>query len=199
MNDLSILFITATTKKFWAWLGLVFISLIQTKKGRRWLLLPFGILLLGFLLPNKSVIPVEGANTSSWNKASFWAYPWGTSVTHKGIDIFQQKGKKVLSSTYGIIVYRHEGGKGGKSVMVLGPKWRFHYYAHLDEFQSSPFQIVKPGTTIGTVGDSGNAKGKAPHLHYSIVSPFPYLWLRDAKSVQGWKKMFYLDPGRFLE
>ena len=78
--------------------------------------------------------------------------------------------------------------------MILGPKWRFHYYAHLDAFKAHTFKLVKPGTMIGSVGDSGNAKGKAPHLHYSIISPFPHWWLRDVKAVQGWKKMFYMDP-----
>ncbi|GAA4271792.1 M23 family metallopeptidase [Aquimarina gracilis] len=144
------------------------------------------------------IIPVQGATTKNWDDNSFWAYPWGTSITHKGIDIFADKGTPVIAATKGFVVYTHEGGKGGKSVMVLGPKWRFHYYAHLDAIDTFPFAPVKAGTVLGTVGDTGNAKGKPPHLHYAITTPFPYFKLRDDKAVQGWKKMFYLDPDTWL-
>ncbi len=144
------------------------------------------------------VIPVQGAGVKDWNEKSFWAYPWGSSITHKGIDIFHPKGTPVIASTNGIVVYTSSGGKGGNAVMVLGPKWRFHYYAHLDEIKTHAMKPVKCGSIMGTVGDSGNAKGKAPHLHYSITSPFPYPHKYDSEAVQGWKKMFYLNPDDYL-
>ncbi|KAG1647536.1 Na(+)/H(+) antiporter NhaP [Nymphon striatum] len=98
------------------------------------------------------IIPVKDATTTSWNEKSFWAYPWGTSITHKGIDIFAESGTDIIAATNGIVVYTYEGGKGGKSVMVLGPKWRFHYYAHMDEIKTFTFKPLKRGTVIGTVG-----------------------------------------------
>jgi len=162
------------------------------------LFIPFGLLILGFFLPQKMIIPVSNATTSNWAVDSFWAYPWGTSITHKGIDIFAERGTDVISSTYGVVVYTHEGGKGGRSVMILGPKWRFHYYAHLDSNSVFAFKPVKPGTVLGTVGDTGNAKGKPPHLHYAITTPFPYPQLYDSESVQGWRKMFHLNPDTWL-
>jgi len=73
---------------------------------------------IGFLIPQNMVIPVEGATTKSWDDHSFWAYPWGSSVTHKGIDIFADMGAHVVSSTKGIVIYTYEEGKGGKSVMI---------------------------------------------------------------------------------
>ena len=82
--------------------------------------------------------------------------------------------------------------------MVLGPKWRFHYYAHLDEIRTFSFKPVKRGSVLGTVGDSGNAKGKPTHLHYSITTPFPYVNHFDNEAVQGWMKMFYLSPDAYL-
>ena len=86
---------------------------------------------------------------------------------------------------------------GGNVVLVLGPKWRLHYYAHLQEIRTSSFKWTSAGSASGTVGDSGNAKGKPPHLHYSIVTLIPYPWRIDG-SPQGWKKMFYLDPTQYL-
>ncbi len=71
-------------------------------------------------------------------------------------------------------------------------------FAHLDAYDAFAFQPVKSGTVLGTVGDTGNAKGKLPHLHYAITSPFPYLQLYDSESVQGWIKMFHLSPDTWL-
>ena len=92
------------------------------------------------------IIPVQGADVDNWSKDSFWAYPWGSSITHKGIDIFATKGTPVIASTKGLVVYTADGGKGGKSVMVLGPKWRFHYYAHLNEINTFPLKPIARGT-----------------------------------------------------
>lgn len=190
--------ITRTTKRFLtALLSSVFFFL-TTKRRRKWTFIPVAIIVLGFLLPQNMVIPVAGATTKDWNDHSFWAYPWGSSVTHKGIDIFKDRGTSVIAATYGIVVYTHEGGKGGKSIMVLGPKWRFHYYAHLDSIAVFPLQPLQTGQKLGTVGDTGNAKGKPPHLHYAITTPFPYIHLRDANAIQGNRKMFHLDPDIWL-
>lgn len=172
--------------------------LVRNRNLRKWFWVPLILIGLGFLLPQNMIIPVKGATTKSWDEKSFWAYPWGTSITHKGIDIFAETGTDIIAATNGIVVYTHEGGKGGKSVMVLGPKWRFHYYAHMDEIKTFTFKPLKRGTVIGTVGNTGNAINTPPHLHYAITSPFPYPNLYDDVSVQGWKRMFYLDPDIWL-
>lgn len=151
------------------------------------------VIVIGLLLPEKGVVPVKGASPGDWNPQSFWYYPWGSSVTHKGVDIFAEEGTPVVSSTYGIVLSTLESSKGGKSVLVLGPKWRVYYYAHLHEIETSSLSLLKRNSVIGSVGTSGNAAGKPPHLHYSIVTLIPYPWLID-NSRQGWKKMFYLNP-----
>ncbi|NND63664.1 MAG: M23 family metallopeptidase [Flavobacteriaceae bacterium] len=190
--------ITNTTRRFLTILITGIFTIWFDRRYRKYTFIPLLILLIGFILPQNMIQPVKGASTSDWDINSFWAYPWGNSVTHKGIDIFQIKGTDVVSSTHGWVVYTYEGGKGGKSVMILGPKWRFHYYAHLDEIKATPFVPVKRGAVIGTVGDTGNAKGKPPHLHYAITSPFPYVNRYDKEAIHGWKKMFYLNPDTWL-
>ena len=166
-------------------------------KRRKILIALFSIWIIGFLIPEKLVIPVKGATTKDWNHDTFWYEPWGKSGVHKGIDIFGTKGQELISASKGIVVYTGNLALGGKVVVVLGPKWMFHYYAHLDSISTDSLSFVSAGEKIGTVGDSGNAKGKQPHLHYSIVTPFPYFWRADLSS-QGWKKMFYLDPSEKL-
>lgn len=155
------------------------------------------ILTIGFIIPQNLKMPVKGATKSDYNQDSFWYYPWGKSGTHKGVDIFAKKGTDVTSSTNGMVVKTGENKMGGKYIMVLGPKWRIHYYAHLNEIKTSSFSFVSNKSVIGTVGNSGNAKGKSPHLHYSIITTLPYLWRIDGDK-QGWKKMFYLNPISFL-
>jgi len=152
------------------------------------------VLLAGFIFPQRWHIPVKGATSSDWNQDSFWYYPWGRSGVHKGIDIFAKRGVPVVSSVDGLVISVDISPRGGKTVIVLGPKWRFHYYAHLDRIDTKRGRFVKAGGQLGTVGTSGNAQGKAPHLHYSIVTGVPYPW-RIRGGRQGWKKMFFLDPG----
>ena len=143
-------------------------------------------------------IPVKGATTSSWNSNSFWAYPWGRSVTHKGIDIFAKKGTGVLAARSGLVIYAGKMGRGGTVALVLSPDLRHYYYAHLNSLNCSKYRWLRKGEKLGTVGDTGNAKGKPPHLHFSITTLIPYPWLAD-NAVQGHKKAIYLDPNKYLQ
>ncbi|MBC7651964.1 MAG: M23 family metallopeptidase [Deinococcales bacterium] len=142
-------------------------------------------------------MPVQGATKNSYNQNAYWYYPWGKSVTHKGVDIFAKEGTAIHPATSGLVIYTGQIAMGGNVVFILGPKWRFHYYAHVNEIKTSTLRFVSKKSIIATVGATGNAKGKSPHLHYSIMTLFPYFWLAD-KSVQGWKKMFYLNPITYL-
>ncbi len=150
----------------------------------------------GLLLPESAEVPVRGASEADWNQKSFWFEPWGQSGVHKGIDIFAKHGTPVVSAVPGIVIYQGELGIGGNVVAVLGPKWRVHYYAHLAQPAAISW-LVASGQPIGAVGTSGNAAGKAPHLHYAVLSIFPLPW-RLSSATQGWKQMFFLNPGEIL-
>jgi len=165
---------------------------------KRYLLFFFLLtLVVGFLLPEKQIIPVQAATTNDWNHNTFWYEPWGKSGVHKGIDIFAAQGQAVLSSSYGLVIYTGTLSIGGNVVVVLGPKWRLHYYAHMQDGSMTKKKWLAKGEVLGVVGDTGNAQGKAPHLHYSIVTLIPYPWRWD-DSTQGWKKIFFLNPSKLL-
>lgn len=153
----------------------------------------FGFIALGFLLPERRQIPVLGASKSDWNANTFWYEPWGSSGVHKGIDIFSDAGTPVIASSDLLVIYKGSIKKGGNIVVGLGAKWRLHYFAHLQEIDSNAGLLLSKGDILGSVGDSGNAQGKAPHLHFSILSLIPIPWLMDT-STQGYKKAFYLNP-----
>ena len=156
-----------------------------------------GIFILGFLLPDGRVIPVKGATSSDWNKDTFWYEPWGSSGVHKGIDIFADSDTPVVAPTNMLTLYKGKLSKGGIVLIALGPKWRIHYFAHLSEINPNTGMLLSKGEEFAKVGDTGNAKGKQPHLHYSIISLIPLPWLIDS-STQGYKKAFYLNPIEYL-
>ena len=155
------------------------------------------VVCFGFFMPQHLVIPVRGADADDWHQDSFWFEPWSESGVHKGIDIFGQRGTAVVTASRGVVIYRGQRRLGGNVVYILGPKWRLHYYAHLDSISVQFGETVHTGNTIGTVGNSGNAAGKAPHLHYAIQSLVPSL-SHYGEGTQGWKRMFYLSPGEEL-
>ncbi len=83
-------------------------------------------------------------------------------------------------------------------MLVLGPKWRIYYYAHLQRIDTGVLRRVGIGDTIGAVGNTGNAQGKPPHLHFSVRSLLPLFWQYDSRQPQAWNKIFYIDPGLLL-
>ena len=155
------------------------------------------IVVAGLLIPQNLQMPVVGADDNSYNHETFWYEGWGTSIVHKGIDVFAKRGTSVHSATIGIVLLTAEYGKGGKFVVVLGPKWRLHYYAHLDEIRTKPFALVDHNTEIGTVGNTGNAATTPSHLHYGIGTLIPYPWRIDDAPL-GHQKAFYLNPIDYL-
>ena len=151
------------------------------------------IITIGTLLPSKTVIPVLGATVQDWNRDSYWYFPWGDSGVHKGIDIFAKKGTPVIASDSGIVIFKGNIKLGGNVIAILGPKWRIHYYAHLQTHNVHFLEWVSCKSKIGQVGDTGNAKGKASHLHYSILSLMPNI-SEITLEPQGWKRAFYMNP-----
>jgi murein DD-endopeptidase MepM/ murein hydrolase activator NlpD len=152
---------------------------------------------MSLLWSDAPTIPVQGATPADWHPRSFWHYPWGASGVHKSIDIFAPEGRPVLAATSGLVVRSGVYGAGGTMVAVLGPRWRIHYYAHLSWSDVRSGDWVWRGERIGAVGTTGNAAGKPPHLHYVIATLVPYPW-RITGEPQGWRKMFFLDPGAAL-
>ena len=112
---------------------------------------------------------------------------WGDSRdngkrNHEGIDIFAAKLTPAIAAADGYVTAVKDGGLGGKTVnlKVEGRNLSL-YYAHLDKQLVQPGQLVKKGDTLGLVGNTGNAKGMSPHLHFGIysdgaaVDPLPFV------------------------
>ena len=135
-------------------------------------------------MPKKLPIPVDGIKTSQLSDT--WGASRSQGRSHEGIDIMAPRGTKVLSSTNGIITSLKSNNLGGIVIWMMGPAGTYHYYAHLDGHKRGLKEgdYVKKGTLIGYVGNTGNARHTAPHLHYGLylsgkgrgaVNPYPYL------------------------
>jgi len=157
--------------------------------------LVFFVLLI--LLQPNLLIPVKGASVSDWSQKSFWYEPWGKSIVHRGIDIFAKSGTIVISPTTLFVFYAGTNPMSGKFVLGLDRSMRVHFFAHMKSVSSHQFDITFTGDKIGRVGDTGNAAGKPPHLHYGIASFVPQLWKMSSGTL-GHLRAFYLDPSEYF-
>ncbi len=130
--------------------------------------------------PQALPVPVEGVRQRALRDT--WGGARSEGRKHEGIDIFAKRGTPVVSSTEGIVSQVGTNRLGGLVVWVMGPGGQRHYYAHLDGYADvEPGMRIEAGRVLGFVGDTGNAKGTPPHLHYGIydtggaINPYPLL------------------------
>lgn len=121
-------------------------------------------------MPPASELPVPVDGVLPRQIADTFGAPRGRDRSHAGIDIFARRGTPVRSATVGVVVDVSDRGLGGRQVWVIGPGRERYYYAHLEDWAEglARGQVVQAGDLLGHVGDSGNAKGTPPHLHWGI-------------------------------
>ncbi len=120
------------------------------------------------------VFPVQGPCSFS----NDWHAP-RTGHLHQGNDIFAAAGTPCVACVSGT-VSQGEGKNAGLYVRLAGDDGNVYYYMHLQRFGATGH--VSAGTVIGYVGDTGNAVGGPPHLHFEIhpgggpaINPYPIL------------------------
>ena len=100
-----------------------------------------------------------------------------------GTDVFAKRGTPLVAVADGRIRLSTEE-LGGVSIYLTAEYGVVFYYAHLDRYANGirSGMRVETGRTIGYVGDSGNALGGTPHLHFQLhpgggpaVNPYPTL------------------------
>ena len=117
--------------------------------------------------------PVHGRGNSAI-QSGFGAPRDGGARDHHGIDIFAPRGTPVLAAAQGYVTRVNETTRGGRVVWQRDEKRGISiYYAHLDEQLVEPGQSVSIGDTIGLVGNTGNARTTAPHLHFGVYQRGP--------------------------
>jgi murein DD-endopeptidase MepM/ murein hydrolase activator NlpD len=107
---------------------------------------------------------------------------------HQGTDIMAPFDTPLLACERGIVTEMGTDVLGGTKLWIKGESGTYYYYAHLKAFAEGmrDGDVVEAGDVVGVVGDTGNAKGGAPHLHFEIhpdggpaVNPYPLLKVVD--------------------
>jgi len=119
-------------------------------------------------------------------------------------DILAKKGCKFVAVTGGVVDevrkvdtynYKKPTGdtKGGLFVSIVGDDGVRYYGSHLKKVADG-IDVgvrVEAGTLLGYVGDSGDARGTAPHVHFGISWPTrANIWWVRRGEVYPWR---YLD------
>lgn len=124
-----------------------------------------------------------------WYQDDYGAPRYNTTYApHEGTDLFAVVGTPVIATIDGTILRTSAGGTGGNAIFLMGDDGVRYYYGHLSAFVTGLVvgQRVRMGDQIAYVGDSGNAKGTYPHVHFEVnpgglgtVNPKPALdsWL----------------------
>jgi murein DD-endopeptidase MepM/ murein hydrolase activator NlpD len=128
-----------------------------------------------------------------------------TTTWHHGNDIFAKRGTPLVAVADGSLFNVGWNDVGGNRLWLRDAAGNEYYYAHLDRF--SPLgeegAQVNAGDVIGWVGDTGDAAGTPPHLHFEIhppelqdqgydgvVNPYPYLTAWKAGGSVGGQQSF---------
>jgi murein DD-endopeptidase MepM/ murein hydrolase activator NlpD len=126
-------------------------------------------------------LPVKGASRTSI-QSGFGAPRDSGARVHQGVDIFAPRGTPVVAAADGLVTSVGTNGLGGNVVWLMRPmRGESLYYAHLDTQLVTAGSYVRRGDVLGTVGNTGNARGGPTHLHFGIyasggaVDPLPYL------------------------
>ncbi|MBW3591588.1 MAG: M23 family metallopeptidase, partial [Actinobacteria bacterium] len=90
--------------------------------------------------------------------------------SHQGVDMFAARGTPVAAITDGTITRRSSSTLGGLYIYFKGSNGTEYFYTHLQGFSDAPVGgQIKGGTHIGYVGNTGNARGTPPHVHFEVA------------------------------
>lgn len=120
------------------------------------------------------VCPVAGARYFN-----DWGFPRSGGRSHEGNDLFAPRGTPVVAPVSGTVTFQN-GSIGGLQFRLYGDDGTTYIGTHLDTIATDGY--VTAGAPLGTVGDTGNAIGSNPMLHFEIhpangaaENPYPTL------------------------
>jgi peptidoglycan LD-endopeptidase LytH len=132
---------------------------------------------IGIITADGMTCPIAAPNSF----IDSWGYPRPGGRTHEGTDMMAASGAPVVAITDGRITFEGYGTTAGNWVILSGDDGNSYWYMHNRENLVTGGR-VRVGQQIATVGDTGNAIGGPPHVHFEFhpggggpVNPFPLL------------------------
>lgn len=99
-----------------------------------------------------------------------YGHPRSGGRTHLGVDMFAAMGTPVAAITDGTITRRSSSTLGGLYIYFTGTDGTEYFYTHLSGYTDIPVgRQIDGGTHVGYVGNSGNARGTPPHVHFEVA------------------------------
>lgn len=106
---------------------------------------------------------------------AWWTDDWhacrdGCRRLHKGLDIFARHGTPLVAVADGVVTQKVVGGLSGIGVEIRDARGIQYFYAHLSAWADGLREgmRVRRGQVIGYIGNTGNARTTAPHLHFEF-------------------------------
>jgi murein DD-endopeptidase MepM/ murein hydrolase activator NlpD len=103
-----------------------------------------------------------------------WGYPRMTGTEyehgHQGSDIMAPFDTPLYAAERGVIIRLGTDVLGGTKLWVKGQSGTYYYYAHMQSYADGIVEgtLVEAGDVVGFVGNSGNAQGGPPHVHFQV-------------------------------
>jgi len=112
-----------------------------------------------------AIRPAKGWKTSRFG---YRTSPFtGRRELHKGLDIANRKGTKIIATADGLVKYTGKKGLLGNVLVIDHGHGFVTRYGHLKDALKKRGDKVKRGDVIALMGNTGRSTG--PHLHYEVL------------------------------
>lgn len=114
---------------------------------------------------------------------------------HEGLDIMAPMGSVIVSPTEAVVLKVGYGDSAGFYVYTANPGGEIFAYMHLQKpSELEAGDELEEGDLIGYVGNSGNARGGSPHLHFEVRKNGPTdPFVRITKEFDADEKLSFLE------
>ncbi len=144
------------------------------------------------------LFPVEKNSIEKLRWSDTYGAPRSGGRSHKGVDLLGKKMMPIIAVKDSVVTWGHFRNSSGNSLMLQDADGWEYMYVHFnndtpgtDDASAKCTDVysaklcatvqsggklargtkVKAGEIIGYMGDSGNAEGTSPHLHFEIHTP----------------------------